>query len=568
VETARQILQWVQLVVFLGAAVAAARVWSTQRSRPAALLAATFATIGATLSISRLLPQVGDAAVRAFLGDVVLIGLATFPWLLALFAWSFERRPPRLLLAAGAAVAGLALWALVLPPISSGVTGRNEQGAFVLTFIAVWAVFGVTAAARLWRAGQNQPFVRTRMRMMAAGSLALTVALLLAGSLSQDAPAYLVVSSLGILSALLFTAGFAPPRALRSWWRRRVVRQYQRMQLDLIAATTPREAAEAVAPVLASAIGGGTVVVARDGEVLAHAGMSADAAEVVASRVAADEPPGPDEERLAVDGARLVVRRTAYTPLFGREERDLVDSFAIQLRLAIQRARLYVDNDRIRRDLERAHSELQTMIVGLAHDLRNPSVAIGGYASLARATDDEHDRDEMLVGIQTSAAYLNGLVDALGELSRVGAVARKTESVDLCRTLQVVIRRLGAAYPQVRVEADTLPTVKGDPVWMEQVFDNLLTNAARHGGQADLTIRVAHREVDGAHHIEVSDDGQGIDATERDSIFVPFLRGRGAAPGGSGVGLGLVRRIVESHDGTIELLDAGPGARFLITLPI
>lgn len=562
-----EVLRNLQLLVFLGAVVAALRIWWLSRSRPAALLAVTFATLGGTLLLSRSLPESGDATVEV-LRDVVLVGLLAFPWLLALFAWSFESRFPRWLLAAGVAVAGLSVWALLLPPLADASPAARR--AFLVVFVGVWVLFGLTAAGRLWRAGGSQPLVRARMRLMAVGAIALTLAILVAGFGAGGgtvAALPVVTNGLAIVSALMFVAAFAPPRALRMWWRRRITRQWQDMQSRLIAAATPREAAAAVVPMVANTVGGGTVIVDADGEVLAHAGVDEQDAATIAGRIKTGEEPAPGDEVVAVDRSFLVVRSTSYTPVFGQDERDILAGFAMQLRLAFERAELFEDNVRGRRELERANRDLHEVMVGLAHDLRNPCVAIDGYGSLLLGADTDEERAELLAGITTSTTYLNQLVDSLMELSRVGRTPDELRPVDLNQTIQAVQERLHGVHPDVHIVAGQLPTIEANPVAMQQVFENLLFNAAKHGGRPDLTVTITTRQLSDGTAIDVVDDGHGIDPDDRDVIFTPFRRGHGAALGGSGVGLGLVRRVIEAHGGTIDLLDSEAGAHFRILLP-
>jgi signal transduction histidine kinase len=568
-----QLLQQVQLAIFLLAAAAALRLWWRHRTRPSWLLALTFGTLGLVLLVSRLLPE-GDGTAVAFGRDLVVAGLAAFPWLLALFAWSFEPRLPRWLLAAGAWVLGLAVWLLVLPPLPQA--GEPRSGAttlFLTVFVGVWVGLASAAAVRLWQVGGSQQLVRARMRMMAGGALVLTVALLLlfANATSQvDSPVRIGANLLAILSALLFVAGFAPPRPLRLWWRRRATNQWQQMQLELIAAATPARIAQAVTPNLSELLGVGVAVAAPDGRLLACSRL--DDAEEVVRRLSAGEPAGEGVEVHAVDRYLLVIRTTPYTPLFGQDERDLIEGFALQFQLAFERAELFEANLRANEELQRASVDQQAMMTGLAHDLRSPALTISGYTALLRQSDDPDERAQMLDSVESSTTYLNDLVDALVELAKVGSTMEAREPVDLARLVDDVVRRLSASYPGVHVLCPTpLPTIQANPLGMAQVFENLLTNAARHGGRDDLTITVAHRVVPGGARIEVRDNGRGIHPDDRETIFTPFRRGRGAAAGGSGVGLGLVRRIVEAHGGTIALLEGAAsapcGAAFVIELP-
>lgn len=563
------LLQGVQLIVFAVTALAGLRLWLQHRSMPAAYLAAAFGTLAGALLLSRLVPSATGSGLSAFARDLVVVGLAAFPWLFALFAWSFERRIPRWLAGAGVAVLGLSVWALLLPPLPEDQGSRSTgQIVFVATFIAVWATLTLATAAKLWRAGGSQPLIRARMRLMAAGALVVTVALLLAGTATGQES---TVVDLGIQvlvtgSALLFLAGFVPPRWLRMWWRRRATAHWQQMQLDLIAAATPGDVARAALPVTADVLGAGAVVVTGEGDVLAAVGLGDAEAGEIAARARDGGDALPREQWVPVSSAWLVVKATPYTPLFGRDERDLLAGFALQLRLALERAQLFDSNEQARRALEQARDETQAMMVGLAHDLRTPLLGISGYTSLLRDTEDSGERDQMLDRIDANSDHLGQLVDSLVELSRIGRTQTEREPVDLERTLDKVTARLASSYPDAVVRSTGLPSVLANPLAMEQLLENLLVNAAKHGGRDDITIRLTHHEGDGVV-IDVIDDGRGIPAEEREAVFTPFQRGRDAAGNGSGVGLGLVRRIVEGHEGTITLLDRDDGAHFRLTLP-
>ncbi len=562
-------LEIVQAVVFLGAAVAAFRVWFAHRGRPAAFLAAAFGTIGLVLFVNRLLPAEGGGSDLSLLRDLVTIGLGAFPWLLALFAWSFEPRLPRWLLGAGAPVVVLGAWVLWLPPAALAGASRSAAGrAFVVAFIAVWVVLAGAAAVRLWRAGGTQPLVRARMRSMSIGVLVLTAALLLAGAIPDRGSLLATVTTgLTIVSACLFVAGFAPPRVLRRWWRGRATSLWQQMQLELLAANTPEQAAGAVAPVVAELLGGRAAIITDTGQVLAVGGLADHEAGEAAARIAAGEATAPGDEIVTLGSVVLVVRPTPYTPLFGQEERDLVTGFAGQLRLALDRTRLFSSGEHARRELERARDEEQAMIMSLAHDLRGSSNALGGYTMLLRSSTDDGEREEIMTGIEASSKHLEALVGSLLELGRIGALRPRTGSVDLAGVVDEVIARLEPIHPGVSFGHEGLPVVAGDRLELVQVFDNLLANAARHGGEV-TNVTITGAAGPAVVTIDVVDDGQGVDVADHASVFRIFHRGRTAQGLGSGVGLNLVRRIVEAHDGTIDLLDHTVGAHFRICLPV
>jgi signal transduction histidine kinase len=567
VSSALTIVQAIQLVAFGGAALAAAVMWWRRRGRPPALLALAFGSIAVSVVLLRAVPEM-QGPIAAVTSDVGVIVLSCFPWLLAAFAWSFEPRLPRWLLAAGAATVGLWLWVLVLPPLPAAGAGGTQQ-AFVLTFIALWAGLSFAAAFRLWSSGGAQPLVRARMRVLASAAVLLALSLVLTGAAGgpPDSPVRLVASSATIVAAVLFIAGFAPPRALRASWRRRITADRTRMQLELIAAVTPQDVAAAVTPRVAATLGGYAAVVAHDGAVLATDGFDAEEITRIADRLRAGEGTGPGERAIPVDHAWLVIRTSPYAPLLGAEEEDLLTSFGLQLRLALERAELYEANERARHELQRTSDDLQATLAGLAHDLQSPSSTLSGYAMLLADVDDDRERQEMLDAIGSSAGYLQQLVDALVSLARAGRLQAEPDDVHLDVLVRDAVARLQRPAPDVRFEVGPLPTVRADRLGMQQVIDNLLGNAVKHGGRDDLTVRVDARVTPSSVELHVVDDGRGVPEEERELVFSPFRRGRSAGAAGYGVGLGLVRRIVDAHDGEVAFLPVESGAHVRLVLP-
>jgi signal transduction histidine kinase len=560
-----ELLRAVRAVVFLGLGVTALRLWWRDRSAPAGYLVAAFGLLGSVLTLALLLPD-ERTGIYAVLSHLVALGVVAFPWVLAAFAWSFEGRLPPWLWASAGSLVVLAAWLPFLPLFVPGTARTPAQLTFLGAVVVLWALLSFAAAWRLWRAGGRQRLVQARMRLMAAGAVVMTLVLWISITWPANATLYIVSVLLSLAAAGLFVAGFAPPAPLRLWWRRGTSDGWTRLQQDLIRARTPKEVAGAVTPVLADLLGGGVAVVS-DRRVIARSGMTESEAEAITTVADAGRPVPPNVSATPVNGSWLVVRTTAYTPLFGRYEHELIDTFALQLRIALERAELFEAHRRASRDAERARDELEATLVGLAHDLRSPSVAIGAFASLLQEIDDPAQRAEMLAQLANSADYLTALVDSLLELSRLGRVEAPVQPVDLANTVRLVAKRLQATHPGVVVRIGPgLPVVLLNPRHAEQVVDNLLRNAAEHGGRDDLTIEVTSPPSKGARLVVV-DDGDGVRPEDRAHVFTLFRRGATSAPG-SGVGLGLVRRIVEHYGGRVRLDDAeGGGARFVIDLP-
>lgn len=572
VSDAVVVLEYLRLVVFAGAAVAGLRLWLSSRSRPAALLAAAFGVLATILLTSQLLPEPASTSSAAveLARDIVVIGLAAFPWLLAAFAWSFGPRVPRWLTWAGGVVVAVAVWTLVMPPLPQDRAAWGAvQNLFLVVFIGGWSALTVAAAVKLWRSGGTQPLGRARMRSMAVGALVLTMALLAAGAQATERSAgQAIIHALVIVSALLFTAGFAPPRVLRLWWRRRATGQWQRMQAHLVAALTPTDVAGAVVPLLAEVLGAGAAVLTSDGTVLASAGLSSGDLDRLTSKVDTRRVPSDADHWVALNSSWLVVTETPYTPLFGADERDIIAGHALQLRLALERAELFTANEAARQALEREQQATQAMLTGLAHDLRSPLAAVGGFTHHLRDDLDPAERDGMLNRIHANLDHLFRLIDAVVELARAGQTYTDRVAVDLNDTVAGVAERLRQRHPHLTVDRDGLPTVLANPLAMDQVFDNLLSNAIKYADRDDVHVAVrSHLDEEGPGiAIDVIDNGPGIPPDEREDVFTPFRRGRHASGDGSGIGLGLVRRILAGHGGDITLLEGVQGAHFRIRL--
>lgn len=215
----------------------------------------------------------------------------------------------------------------------------------------------------------------------------------------------------------------------------------------------------------------------------------------------------------------------------------------------------------------------------VAHDLKRPLVTMDANLRLLRAhvdsgnSDDAHlDLDE----VQSAVEHMRVLLDELFELSRIGRLDLFSRTadvnfkrVDLNDAVQQAIRAVfpGHDASMVRIEAANLPAVRGRPKQLVEVFQNLLDNARKYGGRdQQVGIQIGCEERDGERLVFVQDDGLGVSIEHRERIFDLFAQGEDAEDG-SGVGLAIVRRIVESHGGRVwvEGSPTGAGARFCFT---
>ncbi len=225
-------------------------------------------------------------------------------------------------------------------------------------------------------------------------------------------------------------------------------------------------------------------------------------------------------------------------------------------------------------ELEAKNAELERFTYTVSHDLKSPLVTIKGFLGLLEKDAMAGDLDRMrsdIERIKNAAATMNRLLDELLELSRVGRQVNPPEDVALVEVARLAVEILAGELEARGVEveiAPDLPIVTGDRVRLLEVFQNLLANAVKFmGSQAEPWIKVGIRRDKDQRVIYVSDNGIGIDPRYQEKIFGLFERLDGQVDG-TGIGLALVKRIVELHDGRIwvESPGEGRGSTFCFTL--
>jgi two-component system sensor histidine kinase KdpD len=222
--------------------------------------------------------------------------------------------------------------------------------------------------------------------------------------------------------------------------------------------------------------------------------------------------------------------------------------------------------------LERMDVERSALLRSVSHDLRTPLATIRAVASDLRdgVVYDDAVRTELLATVCDEAERLDRIVANLLSMSRIEAGAFKPDrqAVDIEELVDERVRRMRSLFRNVRVQVEMprdLPLVDGDYSQLDQVFTNLLENAARHAPLGSF-VRVSGRRRSGDVQIRVADEGIGVADWERSKVFEPFRRGEGS--GSSGVGLAICKAVVEAHGGTVTVeRTPGGGATFVVTLP-
>ncbi|MDX2086456.1 MAG: PAS domain S-box protein [Kofleriaceae bacterium] len=229
------------------------------------------------------------------------------------------------------------------------------------------------------------------------------------------------------------------------------------------------------------------------------------------------------------------------------------------------------ETERALREADRRKDEFLAL---LSHELRNPLAPIVTAAQLMKLRGDPegaHERDVIL----RQARHLSRLVDDLLDVSRIarGEIQLARQRLDLGRVIAGAVEATEPLFEQHRHQlrlnvADGL-TVDGDEVRLTQIVSNLLTNAARYtppGGRVEIRALAEGNEA----VIHVIDNGRGLEASLLEAVFSMFVRGSRDKNGGLGLGLALVRSLVQLHGGTASAASDGPGhgSTFTVRLPL
>ena len=219
-----------------------------------------------------------------------------------------------------------------------------------------------------------------------------------------------------------------------------------------------------------------------------------------------------------------------------------------------------------------AADEAKTIALqAVSHDIRTPLAAILGLAVTLEGRAYEMNADEvrdLSSRIVQNSRRLDRIVTDLLDLDRLqrGGLVPRLEALDLGALVRDLVTRADVVTER-RLQLDTSPVhVRADPTMVERIVENLLTNAMKHTpGDSRIWVRV--ERSDAGALITVEDDGPGIAPQLRDRIFEPFAQGPTPGQGGAGIGLALVTRFAELHDGRAWVQERpGGGASFRVLL--
>ena len=289
-------------------------------------------------------------------------------------------------------------------------------------------------------------------------------------------------------------------------------------------------------------------------------------------------PARPPELIVPIEAARGVlgeIRLWRAEPAISSSERRLLQTFASQGALALERARL--DQEASRANVLEESDRLKSAILSsVSHELRTPLSTIKAAASSLRSNEvswESPARTDLIAAIDDEADHLNLLVGNLLDISRIesGALKPKREWNILAEIVGSVLERMKNLTSEHHIEIDipeSLPLVPVDYVQMQQVFTNLLSNSLKYAPMGSV-VEIRARQEEDLVHVCVSNQGPAVPPEDLERIFDKFYRITAAERvTGTGLGLSICKGIIEAHGGRIWAENLTHGLAFHFTFPL
>jgi signal transduction histidine kinase len=583
-------------------------VWNAVRlrTRTSVDIALFFGAIAIAIVESRIVSTLGITAVDV-VTDVVAILVIAMPYLLLRLVDDFSDVP--------AIVKRLAEAGLVVSAAAFLGTEGPLPAPILLGVVLYFAALSTYCAVACVRASRRSAGVtRRRLQAVAAGTLLLGVAILIAG-LAPLLPLNLsglpngLTQALALASALSYSIGFAPPQVLRRAWQEPELRRFLRRAASLPRLPDTASIVRALQDGAASTLGARATIGLFDehantlrfqdphGVLPNEIGPS----EFIVWRVFASQRAEyiPDAARAHPElsssyrahGVRSLLiapisaaehrvgALEAYTdhqPVFSEDDLDLVRLLADQAAVILESRALIDEAARVRAHEEAARLK-EDFISAAAHDLKTPLTTLVAQAQfLERRAVADPAAPADLSGIQRivrEAKRLSALVLELLDAARLeqGKLVGEREPVDLVELARDVAVRDSYKGRRITVSADAPVVGTYDPRRIGQVIENLVENAVKYSPDGS-EVRVGVTQLDGRALIDVSDRGIGIPPEDLPQIFDRFHRASNVDDrrfAGMGLGLFICKGIVEQHGGRIWVdSSVGSGSTFHVDLPV
>jgi signal transduction histidine kinase len=263
--------------------------------------------------------------------------------------------------------------------------------------------------------------------------------------------------------------------------------------------------------------------------------------------------------------------------MYSHEDLEMLTTLANSATIAIENAQLIENLKKTRKVMVRADrlAGIGTLAAGIAHEIRNPLVAIKTSAQLLpERYDDEEFRTYFSTVVSSEIDRVSKKINDLLEYAKPSGPFFQQENLNDVINGMVAFVKTEAYKKELTIEttfSQNLPTITVDKEQMKQVFLNLLLNAIQstpEKGKISITTRNRPKTNGQAEsvQVEISDTGAGIPEEDLEKIFTPFFTTKAS---GSGLGLAMTHQIVEEHEGTIDVQSKiNQGTTFTITLPV
>ena len=505
-------LQTIELLAFTLLGVLAVRHWRRRPSPASGWLAATLGSFAFVAAISTFFPEEIETPTTLWAAKGLFLVLCLFPHFLYRFMSTFVKPPRWLDRVAVGLTASVGVATLMLPyapkpddPVPWWFFG------FIALFLANWSVLSAVVGVRLWRGGKGQPGVaRRRMRTLSLATLGLALALLISGlsapAGSEDpTPLAFVLQIAAFSTAPLFLLGFAPPRLVRMAWRREEELALRAAELELMKALDPQHIADVLLPSMCALVGGEAAVLHDlKGEVVG----SYLAPEGGAATPDRGRPEGGSTLTVPLRSGDIVVQASRFTPFFGSEEAQILQSLGVLADLALARGEHFQAEQR-----KNSYLRILQQVTASANAPEGPHRAIqaaldtvctetwwtAGHAYMVHADPNRAEPTQIwhleasseLSEDFRSASERSSLMTGEGIIGKVFATGESLWVPDLKQepafTRGELIRDGAAAVVPIKVGSDVVGVLEffaGEPHEPDEEFLNVLTQIGVQLGRA------------------------------------------------------------------------------------
>lgn len=271
----------------------------------------------------------------------------------------------------------------------------------------------------------------------------------------------------------------------------------------------------------------------------------------------------------------LVLLSTVRTRTFSEWDIRIAQQFASHAAVAMGNARLFEALELESQDLQKQLCAVERQVAELTHEVKAPAGRVAEFASwierdYGRLLDAKGL--QYLAWIQQEGKDLATLAERTLDLARINHEPAPVESVDVCSVVSEILALLKTDVESRRVRvsiAPDLPKLLCRRIHVKQIFENLLGNSIKYmGSRSDPQVEIGWRKNERGIQVFVRDNGVGIDPSMLDRIFLPFVRVGNVHVAGSGIGLSIVKTVVEQYRGSVSVDSfPGVGSTFYVALP-